>query len=54
MKMSDAIDKSTKRLFRYLVAGSFFMVAGALLYASQTETLEYCKAVYEADLFAVK
>jgi len=52
--MSDAIDKSTKRLFRYLVAGSFFMVAGALIYASQTESLEYCKAVYDSELLKIK
>lgn len=52
--MSEAIDKSTKRLLRYLIAGSFFMVAGALLYATQTETLEYCKVTYGVDLLAVK
>lgn len=48
--MSEAIDKSTKRLLRYLVAGSFFMVAGALLYATQTETLDYCRALYDVEL----
>ena len=26
------------------------MVAGALLYASQTETLEFCKAVYDPEM----
>jgi len=51
--MPQVIDKSTKRLFRYLVAGSFFMVAGALLYASQTETLDYCRAIYDAELFEI-
>jgi len=48
--MSNAIDKSAKRLLRYLVAGSFFMVLGALFYATQTESLEYCKAIYAAEL----
>ena len=52
--MSDAIDnikdKTTKRLLRYLVVGSFFMVAGAAVYASQTESLEYCKAIFDAEL----
>ena len=43
-------DKSTKRLLRYLVAGSFFMIAGAAVYASQTETVDYCKAVYDAQI----
>jgi len=57
--MSDAVntstkDKSTKRLLRYLVAGSFFMIAGAVVYASQTESLEYCKAIYEAELLTIK
>ena len=57
--MSDAVntstkDKSTKRLLRYLVAGSFFMIAGAEVYASQTESLEYCKAIYEAELLTIK
>lgn len=55
--MSNAIDrtrdKTTSRLLRYLIAGSFFMVAGAAVYASQTESLEYCKAVYDAELFAL-
>jgi len=51
--MSDALDKSAKRLLRYLVAGSFFMVAGAVIYASQTESLDYCKAIYDAELFKV-
>jgi hypothetical protein len=52
--MSDALDtirdKTTKRLLRYLVAGSFFMIAGAAVYASQTESLDYCKAVFDAEL----
>jgi len=48
--MSDALDKSTNRLLRYLVAGLFFMVAGAAIYASQTESLDYCKAVYDTGL----
>lgn len=52
--MSDAIDKSTKRLLRYLVAGSFFMVAGAAIYATQTETLDHCKVLYEAELLKIK
>ena len=52
--MSDAIDKSVKRLLRYLVAGSLFMVAGALIYATQTETLDYCKAVYDAQISALR
>jgi len=50
--MSDAIDKTTKRFLRYLVAGSFFMVLGALVYATQTESLDYCKAIYDAELLA--
>ena len=48
--MSEIIDKSTKRLLRYLVVGGFFMVAGALLYATQTETLDYCRALYDVEL----
>ena len=48
--MSEFMDKSTKRLLRYLVAGSFFMVAGALVYATQTETLDYCKAIYDTQI----
>jgi len=48
--MSDIADKAARRLLRYLVAGSFFMVLGALFYATQTESLEYCKAVYQAEL----
>ncbi|WP_154813668.1 hypothetical protein [Hellea balneolensis] len=51
--MSDVIEKSTKRLLRYLVAGSFFMVAGALFYATQTETLDYCRALYDIELMSV-
>jgi len=52
--MSDAIDKSVKRLLRYLVAGSLFMVAGALIYATQTESLEYCKALYDTNVPTLK
>ena len=52
--MSDAIDKSVKRLLRYLVVGSFFMFVGALLYATQTETLDYCKTVYDAQIPALR
>lgn len=52
--MPNTIDKPTKRLIRYLIAGLFFMVAGAVFYASQTESLEYCKAVYDAELFELK
>ena len=26
------------------------MFAGALLYATQTETLDYCKAIYDAQI----
>jgi len=48
--MSDSLDKSAKRLLRYLVAGSFFMVAGAFVYASQTESLDSCKALYGTQL----
>lgn len=48
--MSEIIDKSAKRLLRYLIAGSFFMVVGAVIYASQTETLDMCKAIYQAEL----
>ena len=52
--MSNALDrirdKTTKRLLRYLVAGAFFMIAGAAVYASQTESLEYCKAVYDSEM----
>ncbi len=51
--MSNTVDKSAKRLLRYLVAGSFFMVAGAAIYASQTESLEYCKILYETELMVV-
>lgn len=51
--MPEVIDKSTKRLLRYLVAGGFFMVAGALLYATQTETLDYCRALYDVELMGV-
>jgi len=53
MEMSNAKDKSLNRLLRYLLAGSFFMVAGALVYASQTESLDYCKAVYGAELSVI-
>ena len=52
--MPEAKEKSSKRLLRYLVVGSFFMVAGAVIYASQTESLEYCKAIYETELLTIK
>lgn len=52
--MSDTVDKSAKRLLRYLLAGSFFMVAGAAIYASQTETLEFCKAVYDPEMLKLE
>jgi len=52
--MPEAMDRSTKRLLRYLVAGAFFMVAGALIYATQTESLDYCKALYETELPTLK
>jgi len=45
--MLNTLDKTSKRLLRYLLVGMFFMVAGALFYASQTESLDYCQGVYE-------
>ena len=52
--MSDGIDsfkdRTTKRLLRYLLAGSFFMIAGAAVYASQTESLDYCQAIYDSEM----
>jgi len=30
------------------------MVAGALIYATQTESLDYCKALYETELPTLK
>jgi hypothetical protein len=30
------------------------MFAGAAVYASQTESLDYCKAVYDSEMFQRK
>jgi hypothetical protein len=49
--MSQLIDKSAKRLLRYLLAGSFFMVLGALFYATKTESLEYCKTAFDSEIY---
>jgi len=41
------------RMERFLITAFFFMIAGAAVYASQTETIDQCKMLYDNDLLAL-